>query len=151
MLPWHDLPAITIEIYNCHLQKIRQLSRNGICCMIALFLLSISACDFHLKLLIHMLFAMKLSVCFYRPWRRHIESFPLSRESDWNASTSLRRRVTKIMRSRETFSLNLQWRCASRWDHTVHAQLLPTPQQQTFRERNNKIHVNLAGPSQRGN
>ena len=63
-----NLPAITFEICNCHLQKIRQLSRNGICCMIALFLISISACDFHLKLLIHMLFAMKLSVCFYRPW-----------------------------------------------------------------------------------
>ena len=95
-----------------HLQKIRQLSRNGICCMIALFLISISACDFHLKLLIHMLFAMKLSVCFYRAWAPpYWTIFPLSRESDWKRFYESTPRVTKIMRSRETFSLNLQWRC----------------------------------------
>ena len=92
-----NLPAITIEICNCHLQKIRQLSRNGICCMIALFLISISACDFHLKLLIHMLFAMKLSVCFYRPWAPpYWIIFRLHAKATESASTSLRRESQKL-------------------------------------------------------
>ena len=89
--------AITIEICNCHLQKIRQLSRNGICCMIALFLISISACDFHLKLLIHMLFAMKLSVCFYRPWAPpYWIIFRLHAKATESAFTSLRRESQKL-------------------------------------------------------
>ena len=50
--------------------------------MIALFLISISACDFHLKVLIHMLFAMKLSVCFSSMGAAILNHFPLSRESD---------------------------------------------------------------------
>ena len=92
-----NLPAITIEICNCHLQKIRQLSRNGICCMIALFLISISACEFHLKLLIHMLFAMKLSVCFYRPWAPpYWITFRLHAKATESASTSLRRESQKL-------------------------------------------------------
>ena len=78
-------------------KKIRQLSRNGICCMIALFLLSISACDFHLKLLIHMLFAMKLSVCFYRPWAPpYWIIFRSHAKATENASTSLRRASQKL-------------------------------------------------------
>ena len=96
-VPYNNLPAITIEIYNCHLQKTRQLSRNGICCMKALFLFSISACDFHLKLLIHMLFAMKLSVRFYRPWAPPywiiFRSYAKTTET---ASTSLRRASQKL-------------------------------------------------------
>ena len=92
-----NLPAITIEICNCHLQKIRQLSRNGMCCMIALFLISISACDFHLKLLIHMLFAMKLSVCVYRPWAPpYWIIFRLHAKATESASTSLRRESQKL-------------------------------------------------------
>ena len=95
--PYINLPAITIEIYNCHLQKIRQLSRNGMCCMIALFLISISACDFHLKLLIHMLFAMKLSVCFYRPWAPpYWIIFHSHAKATENAFTSLRRASQKL-------------------------------------------------------
>ena len=97
VISYINLPAITIEICNCHLQKIRQLSRNGICCMIALFLISISACDFHLKLLIHMLFAMKLSVCFYRPWAPpYWIIFRLHAKATDSASTSLRRESQKL-------------------------------------------------------
>ena len=40
-----------------------------------------------------------------------LNHFPLSRESDWKRFYESTPRVTKIMRSRETFSLNLQWRC----------------------------------------
>ena len=73
------------------MQKIRQLSRNGICCMIVLFLISISACDFHL------LFAMKLSVCFYRPWAPpYLIIFRSHAKATENASTSLRRASQKL-------------------------------------------------------
>ena len=41
-----------------------------------------------------------------------LNHFPLSRESDWKRFYESTPRVAKIMRSRETFSLNLQWRCA---------------------------------------
>ena len=92
-----NLPTITIEICNCHLQKIRQLSRNRICCMIALFLIPISACDFHLKLLIHMLFAVKLSVCFYRPWAPpYWIIFRSHAKATESASTSLRCESQKL-------------------------------------------------------
>ena len=92
-----NLPTITIEICNCHLQKIRQLSRNGICCMIALFLISISACDFHLKLLIHMHFAMKLSVHGRRPWAPpYWIIFRSHAKATESASTSLRRESQKL-------------------------------------------------------
>ena len=40
-----------------------------------------------------------------------LNHFPPSRESDWKRFYESTPRVAKIMRSRETFSLNLQWRC----------------------------------------
>ena len=111
--PYINLSAITIEIYNCHLQKIRQLSRNGICCMIALFLISISACD-SLEIIDSHAFCNEIVRLFLSSMGAAIfNHFPLSRESDWKRfyESTPRPRVTKIMRSRETFSLNLQWRC----------------------------------------
>ena len=44
-----------------------------------------------------------------------LNHFPPSHESDWKRFHESTPRVAKIMRSRETFSLNLQWRCGANY------------------------------------
>ena len=106
-------PAPLCEICNCHLQK-NTAAIEKWNMLYDSFILNFNICVwFSLEIIDSHAFCNAIVRLFLSSMGAAIlNHFPLSRESDWKRFHESTPRVTKIMRSRETFSLNLQWRCA---------------------------------------